>query len=44
VYEALGERAILDVSPIIVMKAKKNKVETAGKVHKESSVTIKCVR
>jgi hypothetical protein len=33
VLEALGERAVLEVSPIILMKAKKNKVETAGKVH-----------
>ena len=31
--EALGERAVLDISPIILMKARKNKVETAGKVH-----------
>ena len=32
VLEALGERALLDVSPIILMKAKKNNVEIAGRV------------
>jgi hypothetical protein len=36
--EALGERAVLDVSPIIVMKAKKNNVEIAGKVQLHAAV------
>jgi hypothetical protein len=36
--EALGERAVLDVSPIIVMKAKKNNVEIAGRVQLHAAI------